>query len=813
LRWANETDTTKEDRRKAQVSYEEQVLMYSRTKYWDEYNRAPDEGVPEQELLDSSIRDLRDTYQEWIDTAVQSNKTPSWARPLLELGAAKMADITIRAVMRCWFSSSFWGHTLEDDTHNAPLAQTVANLIAQDSADIIAYQNAKSNNKLDWTQQSKFIKNWTEKRCKAFSKKMGEKLKLGVKEKHNFGHNMLRIAATSNIVNIDVRAVKRGRLYKKYSFVEFHPSILEKLHEKHALLQTSTLVYRPMLTPPELHTESASGGYIHRDMRKPVVQRYKSNFWGDDVKDQKFSTPSPTVLDGVNGLMLTEWAVNEEVLDVMTTMFENNSCAANLPAYEFESFMYNEVYPSDGTKVEKAIWCQRRQEVWSEWYKQEQARGRMLVRLQLANDLKKWGYFYQVYTLDFRGRAYTICELLSCQSSDFDKGLVMFANPIKLTDRGLWWLKVGLANLFDQDKGTLESRVAWVDANWEMLKRINDDPYEHTEWIDNRKKKNKSFQRLAAIKNICRTDGMSYLPVQLDGRCNGSQHWSAIMRDVTIAEKTGVIPSELPEDLYQYVADGITDYCVHHKESVPWCDEFLDHWGNNIDRDVAKRPTMCDPYGLTFYGIQKYLKVEGHLDWVSSERQGGAIVELARAVKASMDKCLAAPNEGKDYLKSIVSVANDLNKHIEYTTPSGFKVVHYYNQVNSRRSVAKLFGNKELSFFIPTTDVNKRQALQAIAPNFIHSLDAAHMFLTLVRLLRAGVFSLCFIHDSYGCHANHVDDMRDILREEFLKIHNDNQLENFKRDVQNHLGVMLPSVPEQGALVVDGVLDSEYFFA
>jgi len=813
LKWANETDVTKSKRRGAQVKYEEQVLMYSRSKYWDEYNRAPDEGVPEQELLDSSVKELRDTYQEWIDNAVSSTKTPSWVRPLLELGASKMADITIRAVMRCWFSSNFWGHTLEDDTHNAPLAQTVANLIAQDSSDIISYQNAKSNNKSDWMSQSKFIKNWTEKRCKAFSKKMGEHIKLGIKEKHNFGHNMLRIAATSNIINMEVRSVRRGRLYKKYSFVEFHSSILSKLHNKHALLQTSTLVYRPMLTPPELHTEASSGGYIHRDMRKPVVQRYKSNYWGDDIKDQKFSVPSSLVLDGLNGLMLTEWAVNEDVLEVMTSMFENNMCVANLPAYNFEEFMYNVEYPSDGTKVDKAIWCQRRQEAWSDWYRQEQSRGRMLIRLQLANDLKKWGYFYQVYTLDFRGRAYTICELLSCQSSDFDKGLVKFANPVKLTARGLWWLKVSLAGLFDQDKGTLESRVKWVDDNWDMIKRINDNPYENYEWIDQRKKKNKSFQRLAAIKNICREDGMSYLPVQLDGRCNGSQHWSAIMGDPLIAEKTCVIPSKKPQDLYQFVADSVTDYCLLHKTEKKWCKIFLEHWNGSIDRAVAKRPTMCDPYGLTFYGIQKYLKVEGHLDWVSKDKQGGAIVELARAIKASMDKCLAEPNRGKEYLKEVVGIANDLNKHIEYTTPSGFKVVHYYNQVNSRRSVAKLFGNKELSFFIPTTDVNKRSALQAIAPNFIHSLDAAHMFLTLVRLLHMSVFSLSFIHDSYGCHANFVDDMRDILREEFLKIHNDNPLENFKKDVQNQLGVMLPEVPKRGALIIADVLDSEYFFA
>jgi len=222
---------------------------------------------------------------------------------------------------------------------------------------------------------------------------------------------------------------------------------------------------------------------------------------------------------------------------------------------------------------------------------------------------------------------------------------------------------------------------------------------------------------------------------------------------------------------------------------------------------------MCDPYGLTFYGIQKYLKIEGHLDWVSHEKKGGAITELARAIKASMDRCLREPNKGKDYLKSIIKVANDLNKHIEYTTPSGFKVVHHYNQINTRRSVSKLFGNKELTFFVSTDIVNKRGATQAIAPNFIHSLDASHMFLSITRMLSVGIFSLSMIHDSYGCHCNYVRTMRDILREEFVEIHSVNQLEVFKKDVQQQLGVMLPDAPIQGELDVSTVLRSDYFFA
>tara|TARA_R110000824_G_scaffold238661_2_gene427405 strand:- start:1 stop:669 length:669 start_codon:yes stop_codon:yes gene_type:complete len=222
---------------------------------------------------------------------------------------------------------------------------------------------------------------------------------------------------------------------------------------------------------------------------------------------------------------------------------------------------------------------------------------------------------------------------------------------------------------------------------------------------------------------------------------------------------------------------------------------------------------MCDAYGLTFYGIQKYIKIEGHLDWIPKEKLGGAIVELARAIKASLDNSLTEPNKAKAYLKQVASKANELNKHLCWTTPSGFKVVHYYNQVQTRRSLAKLFNNKELTFFVRTSDVDKRGALQAISPNYVHSLDAAHMFLTIARMHLTGIEDYCMIHDSYGCHPNQVDDMLVCIKEEFLKIHSENQLEKFKAEIENQLGVQLPPIPERGDLDLSGVLESQYFFA
>jgi len=810
--WNTLSEQQQYEKRSAQILNEQSMLDYGRHKYWNDYTRAPDEGIPEQELLDSSIKELVELYQEWIDKVCEGKKSPEWLYPLLELGAKKIADITIRSVIKCWFSSSFWGYRWNDEQHTPPLAQSVATQIAQEACDIIGFHRAKADFKDDWLAQSKFIKNWTPKRCRAFAKKMQRNIKLSVKQKHDFGHTMLRIAASSNIIKLTDQTLRKGRRLRKYLFVEFHPEVLKELHKRHELLQTSVLVYRPMVSMPEDHTLVSSGGYIHTNLRKPVVQRYKSNFFGTQKKDQKRSEPSQVVLDGLNHMMKTEWSVNGKVLEVMETLFKNDTALANLPYFNFESFMFNEPYPKDGSREQQAKWCQYREEAWGEWYKQEQARGRMLVRLELAKDLLKQGFFYHVYTLDFRGRAYTACELLSPQSSDFDRGLIMFSTRKKLEGDGEYWLKVNLANLFDQDKIPYDDRVKWVDDNWEMLERISKDPYSNKEWIDDAKKKNKSFQRLAAIFDITAGDGCSSIPVQLDGKCNGNQHWSAIMRDPVIAGLTSVSPNSTPQDLYQYVADITTDLCTKFRNDNEWFNKFLIEWNNKIDRKITKRSTMCEPYGLTFYGIQRYIKTEGHLDWIPKEDRGKAIVELARAIKNSLDLCLSEPNKGKQYLKEIIGYANDLNKHVIWTTPSGFKVVHHYNKNQTRRSLSKLYSTKELTFFIRTKDVDERSALQAIAPNYIHSLDAAHMFLTLQRMAYDHIYEVCMIHDSYGCHANHVSKMRIFINEEFYKIHKENQLEVFKRDIENQLGIMLPEVPEVGTFDISEVLQSDYFF-
>ena len=61
-----------------------------------------------------------------------------------------------------------------------------------------------------------------------------------------------------------------------------------------------------------------------------------------------------------------------------------------------------------------------------------------------------------------------------------------------------------------------------------MLERISKDPFENKEWVSDKVKRIHLSKDLLPA-DLMRDDGMTQIPVNMDGKCNGSQHWSAIM--------------------------------------------------------------------------------------------------------------------------------------------------------------------------------------------------------------------------------------------------------------------------------------------
>jgi DNA-directed RNA polymerase len=222
---------------------------------------------------------------------------------------------------------------------------------------------------------------------------------------------------------------------------------------------------------------------------------------------------------------------------------------------------------------------------------------------------------------------------------------------------------------------------------------------------------------------------------------------------------------------------------------------------------------MTDPYGVTFYGIRRYCKSEGHLDWVPKEESAGAVMELATYIDGALKNTLTKANEGKVWLKDIADISSNTGKIMEWTTPCGFHVVHQYFEILSRRSVAKLFNMKELHF--GSSDgktIDKTQVNLAISPNYIHSLDASHMWMTTVRCMNAGMEDFSMVHDSFGCYAPMIPMLKQFTKEEFYEMHKTPLLETLKGEVEKQIGITLPTPPEGGCFNVSSVLEADYIF-
>ena len=73
--------------------------------------------------------------------------------------------------------------------------------------------------------------------------------------------------------------------------------------------------------------------------------------------------------------------------------------------------------------------------------------------------------FFLPHNLDFRGRAYPLPPHLSQVGDDISRGLLKFAEAKPLGVKGLRWLKIHLANVFGNDKGSFSEREQFTMDN------------------------------------------------------------------------------------------------------------------------------------------------------------------------------------------------------------------------------------------------------------------------------------------------------------------------------------------------------------
>lgn len=96
--------------------------------------------------------------------------------------------------------------------------------------------------------------------------------------------------------------------------------------------------------------------------------------------------------------------------------------------------------------------------------------------------------------------------------------------------------------------------------------------------------------------------------------------------------------------------------------------------------------------------------------------------------------------------------------------------------------------------------VNSQKQSSAFPPNFIHSLDACHMMLSALQCQQAGL-TYASVHDSYWTHACDIETMSSIIREEFIRLHEQPLLKFLKSEFEsrysNHYIPAIIEIPEK----------------
>ena len=455
--------------------------------------------------------------------------------------------------------------------------------------------------------------------------------------------------------------------------------------------------------------------------------------------------------------------------------------------------------------------------------------------------------FYQMIEADYRGRLYYAEPFLNFQGSDFSRGLLKFSRGKPMDKYGLFWLAVHTAGSYNQsyditeipewctsdyksyledeglesislDKMTLEDRVTWANNNMDWIREAGRNSTIHEE-------AEKSISFLACCiewedYNVAHEAGKihrTHLPIPIDGSNNGWQHLGAISKDPKTGILVGLIPVEIQQDFYVQTAKELYSLV----EEGPLKDLLQSMPMKHIRKGISKRGSMTRAYsaGATKIGENMWFdcKTEDFDEKYGITEED--CMALAKLLIKAINNVCPGPLKTMGYLQALAGVAIGQGKSVlEWTSPSGFDVEYecYYNKKCKTRGTITGYNkyNKQCQVQhvaqVYTDFPDVRGFMCGISPNFIHSMDAAHMALVIDKW--NGDFGA--VHDSFSTHAPDVELLLAHTKQEFIDMYD---VDNFYTTIEGHLVEDMDDVtvdrPLLGDLNIEEIQDSDYFFA
>ena len=639
------------------------------------------------------------------------------------------------------------------------------------------------------------------------------------------GLYLMGLMERAGLLEVDKTEIRVG--YKrKQRAVTLSPDVMERIDQIKSYVSITAPVYGPCVAPPNDWGFGITGGFHTRRMaiRNGLVHATAAS--RDLVRD----TDMPTVYAAINGLQRTAWKINTKMLDTIMDVsraFHTKEIVslADSPKPASPHWLVAGLKKEDFTEQQMAEFLAWKRTV-TDWHTERKIigskYGRFYSATRAAEFFRDYPAIYFVYFADSRGRLYPMTTGISPQGSDLGKSLLHFAEGHAITEPDqILWFKVQGANKWGFDKATLEDRAAWVDERMELILSFANDPVNNIGWTN----AGDPLQFLAwcfeYAKWVHDDTGTfkSHLPISMDGSCNGLQNLSAMFRDPIGGRATNLTANAVMQDIYGIVATAaekrLAAMVFTEEPQIKAQRMWIEH---GISRKAVKRAVMTTPYGVTLrtatdYIIDDYLR-EGLGPTFDKTEYRTAATVIMKAVWPAIGDVVVKGREAMDWLKKssrLIVKALPASKEpvITWRTPSGFPASQAYFEHKTHSIQTHLHGLVRIKVLSETDKPDSAAHASGLAPNFVHSMDAAHLHLTTAEASRSGIKDLAMIHDDYGCHAALAPKLYEIIRRQFVAMY-------LGFDAVEALCTDYPEIsapPSKGTLDIMEVLESQYFFS
>ncbi|XP_068276665.1 DNA-directed RNA polymerase, mitochondrial [Nyctibius grandis] len=622
-------------------------------------------------------------------------------------------------------------------------------------------------------------------------------------------------------------------LYHIYSFrsswqvglIKPHPVFSQIVSDAAETLLTFNSSSIPMLCPPVPWTSPHFGAFVLNDTR--LMRFVDGAFQHQLLLEQCPPVNLHPVLDALNQLGNCAWKINQPVLDIIISIFNDKgnekldipppvSEAPRPPAAPGNSSTWSK------SQKHELLQCKKKAA------EMHSLRMDALYKLSIANYVRDKVFWFP-HNMDFRGRTYPCPPYFNHLGNDVTRAILLFAEGRPLGPKGLDWLKIHLINLTGlKKKNALQERLEYANEIMEEILDSADHPLTGRKWWMNT---DEPWQALACCMEIAKASRspdpaayVSHFPVHQDGSCNGLQHYAALGRDLIGAISVNLMPCSVPQDVYSAVAQQVEEF---RKKDAAQGVRIAQVLQGFISRKVVKQTVMTVVYGVTRYGgrlqMEKRLK---EIDEFPEEYLWEASHYLVKQVFNGIKEMFSATRDIQNWLTESAKLIAQSGRTVEWVTPLGLPIVQPYYRSRStvlNCSMQHLSVKHASSSQKPDTVKQKN----AFPPNFIHSLDSTHMMLTALHCLRQGL-TFVSVHDCYWTHALTVDIMNEVCRQQFVALHSEKILQDLSEFMlekycspgremrapwQKKLMEQLSSVPKTGEFNLNKVMDSTYFFS